>query len=60
MFTTFDKAIAGGAAAWISSGIVALMTAVFHLQTPIDASINSTITMIVGAVIVYFWPNKTA
>jgi len=59
MFTTFDKAIAGGAAAWISSGVIALVETVFHLPT-LDASVANTISMVIGAVLVYFTSNKPA
>lgn len=58
MFTNFDKALAGGLAAWITNGIAAGISAIFMNGVPLDAGITSTIGMIVGAILVYVIPNK--
>lgn len=56
MFTNFDKAIAGGISAWLSTGVIALIESIFATDLP--TSTEGTIMTIIAAVLVYVVPNR--
>lgn len=58
MFTNFDKAIAGGVTAWLSTGVIAALETVF--KTDLSVSTEATIMSVIGALLVYIIPNKAA
>ena len=57
MFTKFDKAFAGGFAAWLTAGAVALMEGVG--LPPVDGATETWLATVVALGVVWLVPNKT-
>ena len=55
-FTKFDKAFAGGFAAWATQGVVAAIEAVG--LPPVPVAMETWLATLVGLLAVYFMPNK--